>query len=324
MLQTNVPLGPSFRDYFDASQQTNDTQAGHFLLGHLLGLPIKGYRANAIKNAVEFYPLNDPDAGTNLANMLGFDAKNRADEATIEDSYVTGGIQASDQPYFSKDGRGREAIATQSVFRKDKNYTDNPFLKLPSQNEPTASWPFRGFDHDTLDKLAVVSLAGVCSEIIAFGNAEGGYADLSQLRQMFARAEPELNERDMDNRIRFALGYGMSQLRLHLGALDELADVMEKDGSVSDCIVAIETCSNIRGDDGIIGDYELRRRKSFRSEGVSIIERLLLGDKTSDTAEDHKVEGKKFALTGDDPLYAAVAAALAFFIWASYGGLSLH
>lgn len=301
-------------------------EAGHFLLGHLLGLSIKGYTANAVKNAVEFYPLNDPDAGRDRARMLGFDIKK--DDTSERDDFE---VAKSERPYFSKEGRGGDAMANQSVFRASKNYRDNPFLKLPSQNEPTKAWPYRGFDHDMIDQLAVISVAGVCSEILAFGNAEGGYADFSQLRQLFNRAEPELSERDMDNRIRFALGYTMSLLRVHLGALDALADVMEKDGTVAECILALETCSNVSGEDGVMGDYERRRRDLLRSQGVGVFERFLLGEKTADVEENSFVEGKgggyrrkRFALTGDDPFYIAVALATAFFVWASGGGLSLH
>jgi hypothetical protein len=72
-------------------------------------------------------------------------------------------------------------LAAQSVFRKDKNYTDLEIWKLPSRDEPRNAWPYRGFDAITLDSLLVVSVGGVCAERLAFGNAEGGYADLSQL-----------------------------------------------------------------------------------------------------------------------------------------------
>ena len=305
-------------------------EAGHFLMAHLLGLPIQGYSANAVKNAVEFYPLNDPDVARDRAAMLGFDR--RADDAAAASR---GEPQSNpDAPFFSKEGRGSELIETRSVFRNMKNYTDNPFLRLPSQNQPKEAWPFRGFDHSIIDKLAVVSVAGVCAEILAFGNAEGGLADFSQLRQLFGGAEPELTERQMENRIRFAIGFTMTNLRLHLGALDALAEVMERDGSVSECVKAIETCPNVSGYDGIMGDVEIRRRQKFRSNGVNILEKLLLDEKTADTEEDRLVQGKGggyrkeskslIQLSGDDPLYIALGIAILFFGWATAGGLSLH
>lgn len=300
-------------------------EAAHFLMGHLLGLPIKGYATNAVKSAVEFYPLNDPEIGRDRAQSLGFERSTRAYENEIAPV-------ESNAPYFSEKGRGSDAITTQSVFRNSKNYTENPFLKLPSQNEPSMAWPYRGFDENTIDKLTVVSVAGVCAEILAYGNAEGGYADISQLRQLFNSADQELDERAMENRIRFALGYTMSQLRLHLGALDALAEVMENDGSVAECVVAIETCPNVSGQDGIMGDYEQRRKEKFNAQGLGVLERVLLGGgRNADVKEDRLVEGKgggyireKFQITGDDPLYLALAVSSFFVLWASSGGLSLH
>jgi len=118
-------------------------------------------------------------------------------------------------------------------------------------------------------------VAGACAEILAYGNAEGGVADLLQLRQVYGAAalsrknssndgveltEAQFNddakerrlrrsngandimkEKEMENRTRFALGFAMGLLRRHLGALDCLAEVMEKEGSVADCIIAMET-----------------------------------------------------------------------------------
>jgi hypothetical protein len=124
----------------------------------------------------------------------------------------------------------------------------------------------------------------------------------------------------------------MSQLRRHLGCLDALADVMQSGGSIEECVLAIETCENIRGGPvGMVDDYELVRRKQFRSQQAGFVERFLLGDKNIDFVEDRLVEGKgggyqrpQARLTGDDPLYAAIAVALGFLCWASNGGLSLH
>lgn len=304
-------------------------EAGHFLMGHLLGYPVQKYQANAVKNAVEFFPFNDPNAGRDRAAMLGFDV------GTTTESYKSDQLpterEAQDVPYFSRDGRGAEQLTEQSVFRNAKNYTKDAFLKLQSAYEPSNAWPYRGFDSMTLDKLAVVSVAGVCAELLAFGNAEGGYADFSQLRQIFNSANTDMDETAMENRMRYAIGYAMSQLRLHVGALDALAEAMERDSTVSECVVAIESCSNVGGLNIFGSDFDEQRRERFRSEDVGLLEQLALGRKNADVEEDRYVEGKGggykrsslFSLSGDDPLYAALAVSLLFLVWASAGGLSL-
>ena len=319
------------RNLFPAYQaRMRQHEAGHVLMAHLVGFPIAGYRANAVKNAVELYPLQDVSQGQDMARRLGFDADRRPGAGTMQCPAAF-----EDVPFFSDQGRGALLMEQQSVFREEKNYTDNPFLRLPSLEEPSNAWPYRGFDEATLDKLTVVALGGVCAEILAFGNAEGGLADISLLKQIYLSAETEMTEREMNNRIRFGLGFTMTHLRRHLGALDALADTMKQnpDGSISECIVAIESCENISGQDGIMGDYEFRRRQKFRTEGAGLIEKIFLGDaeRTIDTVENRMVEGRGggyqkqvVRLTGDDPLYAALAVAVGFFVWASSGGLSLH
>ena len=342
-------------------------EAGHFLIGHLLGWPVKSYQVgNAVKNAVEFYPLSDADAGKDKAQSLGFNVK--TDNSSQEDDNDL--VIIDERPYFSREGQGGNQVE-RSVF---KNEMSSNTYELPSKDDPKTSWPFRGFDDATLDKLAVISVAGACSEILAYGNAEGGVADLIQLRGIYgaaasaekkkANAEGTLgtfsddaterrlqrggaiqskdksgsnigmDEREMDNRTKFALGFAMVLLRSNLGALDALAEVMEQGGSVADCIVAIEMCPNASGS-SLRGDHDKIRREKFRADesqlGKLIEKTFLGGGKNIDADDSGVIEGKGggdrekgFELLGDDPFYAAIAVALAFAAWASSGGLTLH
>jgi hypothetical protein len=305
-------------------------EAGHFLLAHLLGYPIAGYTANAVKNAVQLYPLNDRDVGTERAQALGFD---KPTSSVPKDDFDLSSIPPIDVPFFSKEGRGSVALENQSVFRNRKNYTE--FLKISPRNDVKQSWPYRGFDHSTVDKLSVISVAGVCAEILSFGYAEGGVADFSQLESVFKSAEPELTEKDIENRIRFSISFTMTQLRIHLGVLDQLAETMEKGGSIAECVATIESCPNVNGNDGIFEEYEIRRRRKFKSTGFGFLERYLLNGKNVDDEEDRMVQGAGggyrresigglLKLSGDDPIYLALGVSFIFLAWASNGGLSLH
>ena len=294
---------------------------------------------------------------------MGFDARRVSAQEDAADEQP---IVVEDRPYFSKDGQGGSALQ-RSVFR-DEDSADASTFALSPEDDPTSTWPFRGFDDETVDKLAVISVAGACAEILAYGNAEGGVADLAQLRRIYGasasakkssdeegdaefgsfsddatkrrlRRENEVNtvgmdEKEMDNRTRFALGYAMGLLRQHLGALDALAEKMEEDGSVVDCIVALESCTNVSGYT-LKGDYDKIRRERFQAEergmGGWIEKTFLGGSKTIDVEDSSVIEGKgggdrkpTFQLTGDDPIYAAVAVSLAFAAYAFNGGITLH
>ena len=138
-----------------------------------------------------------------------------------------------------------------------------------------------------------------------------------------------------NHRIRFAMGYTMTQLRLHLGCLDLLAEVMNRGGSVAECVSVIEGCANISGNDGIFGDdYDVRRRKKLKSSAMGVFEKVLLSPKDVDEEEDRMVQGagggyrkgktKFINISGDDPLYIAGGIACLFLAYATSGGLSLH
>ena len=108
--------------------------------------------------------------------------------------------------------------------------------------------------------------------------------------------------------------------------------VMERDGSVSECVMAIESCERVSGLNAFGFNYEKQRRERILNEELGLIEKMFLGDEKSMFTEDKSIiEGKgggekreRFAITGDDPLYFALGTAAVFLTWASSGGLTLH
>lgn len=128
------------------------------------------------------------------------------------------------------------------------------------------------------------------------------------------------------------MGYTMTQLRIHLGCIDRLADVMDNGGTVAECVLAIERCSNISGNDGFVNDYEAQRRQKFKSSALGLLERFMLGSTPSSDDEADMVQGvgggarkqKFIQISGDDALNISLGVALLFLAWATSGGLSLH
>ncbi|CAM9373366.1 unnamed protein product [Phaeothamnion confervicola] len=142
-------------------------EAGHFLMGHLCGLPVQEYQADAVTNAVQFYPLSDSSAGGSL-------------------------------------------------------------------------WRRRGLSHDDVTRLAIVSLGGIVAECAAYGNSEGGYADLSQLQEFVRMAEPPLTDREQQERVRFAAVMAHTYLKTHDAPFEALLAAFRRKASVAECMKALE------------------------------------------------------------------------------------
>ena len=95
--------------------------------------------------------------------------------------------------------------------------------------------------HDVLDGVCVLSMAGVAGEVLACGDAQGGYADVVQLRSLCSVASPPISSaRDQDERIRWALLMALTMLQNNREALDALVVQLEAAQDVETCARAIE------------------------------------------------------------------------------------
>jgi hypothetical protein len=98
-----------------------------------------------------------------------------------------------------------------------------------------------GRTHDVLDRLAVVSMAGIAAEVIACGDAQGGTADVAGVRELFERATPRVSSRlQQDDRIRWATLFALTLLQQHRASLDAVAGAFDEDVCVGECIHAAE------------------------------------------------------------------------------------
>ncbi|KAL3689155.1 hypothetical protein R1sor_015464 [Riccia sorocarpa] len=95
-------------------------------------------------------------------------------------------------------------------------------------------------DPRELDRLAVVSMAGLAAEGLRFDKVTGQSADLFSLQRVINRAKPPLSNSDQQNITRWAVLYGASLLKNNGKAYEALMEAMKRKAPVAECVEAIE------------------------------------------------------------------------------------
>lgn len=90
----------------------------------------------------------------------------------------------------------------------------------------------------TLNKFSCVALAGVASEYLIYGVAEGGLADIQQLDNLLKALS--FTQQKADSQVRWAVLNTVSILRRHMLLHTKLVAAMSAGKSVGDCILLIE------------------------------------------------------------------------------------
>lgn len=97
----------------------------------------------------------------------------------------------------------------------------------------------------TLDAFTCVALAGVASEYLAFGQAEGGLDDIRTLDALLQALS--FSQKRADSQVRYAVLSVVFMLRRHAAAHDALVQAMTERRSIGDCILAIEKSLTFEG-----------------------------------------------------------------------------
>ncbi|PRW59629.1 stress regulated isoform 3 [Chlorella sorokiniana] len=90
----------------------------------------------------------------------------------------------------------------------------------------------------SLDTYSCVALAGVATEWLRFGHAEGGLADVQQLDRLLQALR--FTQAKADAQVRWSVLNVVTLLRRHEATHDALADAMSRGASVGECIAVIE------------------------------------------------------------------------------------
>jgi len=92
---------------------------------------------------------------------------------------------------------------------------------------------------EAIERYAAISLGGIAAEYVAFDHTEGGDTDMLQL-EAFLRVLGS-KKKDIEMTKRWAALSVVCLLREHRALLTEVANTMERGGSVGECIEVIES-----------------------------------------------------------------------------------
>ncbi|XP_039810052.1 uncharacterized protein LOC120673336 isoform X2 [Panicum virgatum] len=101
------------------------------------------------------------------------------------------------------------------------------------------------FLEEMLNKFSCIALAGVATEYLLYGVAEGGLADINKLDGLIKSLG--FTQKKADSQVRWAVLNTVLLLRCHERARSQLAEAMSSGKSVGTCIEVIE--GNINTDD---------------------------------------------------------------------------
>ncbi|KAJ7561081.1 hypothetical protein O6H91_03G013200 [Diphasiastrum complanatum] len=113
-------------------------------------------------------------------------------------------------------------------------------------NESLQKKIYEGFlDKKELDRLAVVSMAGLAAEGLNFDKVVGQSADLFSLQRLINRSKPQISNEQQQNLTRWAVLYAASLLKNNQKVYDSLMSAMSQKSPVFECIKAIEKSAEL-------------------------------------------------------------------------------
>ncbi|KAL6850492.1 hypothetical protein ACP4OV_021119 [Aristida adscensionis] len=202
-------------------------EAGHFLIAYLLGVLPKGYTITSWDTLINQGSLN-VQAGTAFV-----------DYEFLEEHDIDANI-------FSLDTGADRAVWRGGLpSPPTAARTMEPVLSLPyifltiDEGKKTSNEINTGkLSAMMLNKFSCIALAGVATEYLLYGVAEGGLADINQLDGLFKSLG--FTQKKADSQVRWAVLNTVLMLRRHEKARSQLAEAMSSGKSVGSCIEVIE------------------------------------------------------------------------------------
>ena len=92
----------------------------------------------------------------------------------------------------------------------------------------------------SLDRISVVTMAGIAAEALQFGNCEGGSADEQALIRLFSQISPPWNIVRIQGQARWAVVQALGLIKEHKASYDAAVAALEAGKGVGDVVLAIE------------------------------------------------------------------------------------
>ena len=184
-------------------------EAGHFLVAHLLGIPIQSYTLSAWESIRAGLP--------GLGGVI------------VDTTAIAPTLSTIDQTIDS---------ATNSPANSSVDPAVNPTTTHKAPASGTANpLPLR-----QLNQYCIVWMAGVAAEKRTYGSAQGGQDDELRLKQLWQQIPPNVRATaNPDTQTRWALLQAETLIEKHPYAYDALVTAMTQRQSVQTCIQQIES-----------------------------------------------------------------------------------
>ncbi len=92
----------------------------------------------------------------------------------------------------------------------------------------------------SLDRMSVITMAGIAAEALRFDKAEGGIVDEQQLISFFTSIQPPWNLLRIQGQARWAVLQAILLIKEHEKSFNALVEALNEGKSIGDCIYAIE------------------------------------------------------------------------------------
>jgi len=92
----------------------------------------------------------------------------------------------------------------------------------------------------SLNRLSIITMAGIAAEAIRYDRAEGGASDEQSLVSFFTSIQPPWTLARIQGQARWAVMQAVLLLREHKASYDALAQAMAEGKGLGDCVLAIE------------------------------------------------------------------------------------